>query len=71
MAEKKKTAPKKKEYVTVNCPLLNVRVKPDITSARLTQVSGGVKLEKLGEVNEWYKIKTDGITGYVMAEFVV
>jgi len=69
MAEKK--TKKKKEYVTVNCPLLNVRVKPDITSARLTQVSEGVKLEKLGEVAEWYKIKTDGITGYVMSEFVV
>ena len=66
MAEKK--AEKKPKFVTVNCPLLNVRIKPDLAATIVKQVSEGEKLEKLGTAGKgvWVKVPD----GYVMAEFV-
>ena len=82
----KKTAAKPKEpvFVTVKCDLLNVRIKPDITSQMLGQVSKNTKLEKISAVKDgkWLKIwtghfeDTEGkkwarnLQGYVMTEFI-
>ena len=68
--EKKKSNVKKeeKQFVTVNCNRLNVRINPDINSARVRQESKGAKLEMLGTAGNGKWIKVPG--GYVMAEYV-
>ena len=69
-AEKKPeaTPEKKKGFVTVNVPLLNVRIKPSLNADVVTQAKEGTELEKLGTVAKgtWIKVPE----GYVMAEFV-
>lgn len=61
-------AEKKKKLVAVTCKLLNVRMKPDITSSVVRQVGEGAQLEKISTVQkgEWTKIPD----GYVMSKFV-
>jgi len=61
-------ANKKTTYVTVECKLLNVRCKPDISSAIVRQESEGSKLEKLGTAGKGAWTKVPG--GYVMTKFV-
>ena len=69
-AEKKpaQTPEKKKEIVTVNVALLNVRAKPTKESEIVRQERKGTKLEKIGSAGKgaWTKIPD----GYVMTEFV-
>jgi len=61
-------ASKKTTYVTVDCKLLCVRSKPDISSAIERQESEGAKLEKLGSAENGAWTKVPG--GYVMTKFV-
>ena len=56
------------QYVTVDCKLLNVRHKPDISSGSVRQESEGTKLIKLGSAQGGAWTKVPG--GYVMSKFV-
>ncbi len=50
---------------------LNLRFAPSTASMVVRQLSYGQKLILTEEVNEyWYRVKADGIEGYVMREFV-
>lgn len=58
---------------TVNCGLLNVRKKPDITSEIVTVLkqNSEVKIAVEGSKDEWYKVAdSDGTRGYCMKEFI-
>ena len=49
---------------------LNLRTEPNTKSAVLSQLYYGQPLLVLQEQGEWLQVKTDELTGYVMAEFV-
>ena len=49
---------------------LNLRAEPNTKSAVLSQLYYGQPLLVLQEQGEWLQVKTDELTGYVMAEFV-
>ena len=57
-----------KTYVTVDCKLLYVRFKPDISSGIVRSESEGTRLENLGTVEDGAWIRVPG--GYVMSQFV-
>ena len=56
------------QYVTVDCKLLNVRIKPDITSGIVRQESEGTKLRRLGSAQDGAWTKVPG--GYVLSDYV-
>lgn len=49
---------------------VNVRKEPSTNSKRLMFVTQDYKVEVLEKVGEWYKIKYNGVTGYVFGEYV-
>ncbi len=53
-------------YTTGN---LNVRAKPDKTSAKLGVLKKGTAVETTGLKNGWYTIKYNGKTGYISAKY--
>ena len=48
---------------------LNVRAKPDKTSAKLGVLKKGTAVETTGLKNGWYTIKYNGKTGYISAKY--
>ncbi len=48
---------------------LNVRAKPDKTSAKLGVLKKGTTVETTGLKNGWYTIKYNGKTGYISAKY--
>ena len=46
---------------------VNMRKEPSTNSKRLMFVTQDYKVEVLEKVGEWYKIKYNGVTGYVYA----
>ncbi len=57
---------------TVNTAVLNVRAQANTTSAIAGKVLNGETLTLISKHGDWYKVKTaKGITGFVMAKFVV
>jgi len=49
---------------------VNMRKEPSTNSKRLMFVTQDYKVEVLEKVGEWYKIKYNGVTGYVFGEYV-
>ena len=49
---------------------VNMRKEPSTTSKRLMFVTQDYKVEVLEKVGEWYKIKYNGVTGYVYGKYV-
>ena len=49
---------------------VNMRKEPSTNSSRLMFVTQDYKVEVLEKVGEWYKIKYNGVTGYVYGEYV-
>lgn len=49
---------------------VNMRKEPSANSKRLMFVTQDYKVEVLEKVGEWYKIKYNGVTGYVFGEYV-
>lgn len=64
----------KKDFVVVNCTLLNLRTGPGFKEPVSKVLSQGTKLEVLKHQKEWVLVKlTDGeksLKGYVKSEFV-
>ena len=58
------------EFAKVNVPVLNVREKASIESNVLHKLMDETLIEVLEAQGEWYKIKTEGLVGYVSSEFV-
>lgn len=55
----------------VNCNLLNVRVSPTTSSAIVTQLPYGSKLEIIYTDLGWYNVRMeDGVTGFVFAPYI-
>jgi len=49
---------------------VNMRKEPSTDSKKIMYVTQDDKVEVLEKVGDWYKIKADGITGYVFGEYV-
>ncbi len=49
---------------------VNLREKPSTDSKRIMYVTQDYKVEVLEKVGEWYKIKYNGVTGYVFGEYL-
>ena len=49
---------------------VNMRKEPSTDSKRIMYVTQDYKVEVLEKVGEWYKIKYNGVTGYVFAKYV-
>lgn len=55
----------------VNSGILSVRSAPDSKSSLVRRISGGSKVEVIEKTNtEFWKIKYDGKTGYVLAKYL-
>ena len=55
-----------KKYVVVTAATLSVRDQASINGNILAKLTGGTKVEALGEVNGWIKINYNGKTGYIL-----
>lgn len=49
---------------------VNMRKEPSTDSKKIMYVTQDDKVEVLEKVGDWYKIKAEGVTGYVFAEYV-
>lgn len=49
---------------------VNMRKEPSTSSKRLMYVTQDYKVDVLEKVGDWYKIKYNGVTGYVYAKYV-
>ena len=49
---------------------VNMRKEPSTDSKRLMFVTQDYKVEVLEKVGEWYKIKYNGVTGYIFGEYL-
>lgn len=49
---------------------LNIREKPSVFSKTLTTAKDGDEIMILGQVNDWYVIRKDGIIGYVKSNYI-
>lgn len=49
---------------------VNLREEPSTDSKRIMYVTQDYKVEVLEKVGEWYKIKYNGVTGYVFGEYL-
>lgn len=56
--------------VNVRSGYLNVRSAPSTTSSIIAKLPDGTVVKILGKVPGWYYISTDGITGYVSADYI-
>ena len=59
------------DSVTVNTEKLNLRKEADASSKALTVVRKGEALSFVSESDDWYQVKVDGKTGFVMKGYVV
>ena len=57
-------------FGTVTASNVNLRKSNSTTSASLGKLSKDVKVEVLAKSGDWYKIKANGKTGYVMKSYV-
>ena len=55
--------------VTVNCQKLNLRPAPSKDNQAIASIMRGTGLEVLEDLGDWYKVKFNDKTGYVMKEF--
>ena len=61
-------------FVTVNTgsdALLNLRAAPASDGKVLRELENGTALEVLSDMGDWMYVTVDGVTGYVMAAFVI
>ena len=73
VAEEPVAAPAPLVGVVAGCERLNIRVKPDITASKVSEVKVGTVLmiETAESTDEWYKIYTEaGVEGFCMKKFV-
>lgn len=54
----------------VNCDILNVRQEPSTSCDVATSVAMGEYLEIIEELDGWYKVDINNLTGYVSADYV-
>ena len=54
----------------VNVGTVNVRTKPDISSDVVDCLSQNSKVTVLGEIDSWYKIKTNSLEGYIASKYI-
>lgn len=54
----------------VDADELNLRAEPSRDSDIIGEYIGGQVLEILGETGEWYEVKIDGKTGYMVQEYI-
>lgn len=54
----------------VNADVLNFRVEPDLSSKIILQLREGTKVEVLGDLDGWYKISFNNITGWVYGKYL-
>ena len=52
---------------TVNCPLVNLRAKPDSGAEQLTQLEEGETVHIIGLNNGWYKVDYITVYGWTTA----
>ncbi|MBS4536518.1 SH3 domain-containing protein, partial [Clostridium sp. D2Q-14] len=55
--------------IRVDTPVLNVRSNPSVEGTLLTQVKSNEIYIVLDELDGWYKIKSNGITGWVSGDY--
>ena len=58
------------DTATVNVKALNIRKSASATSTRVAVAPKGAELTIVSKSGDWYKIKYDGKSGYVSAEYV-
>lgn len=56
--------------VIVNTDTLKLRKEASTDSATLELLNNGQKLEYIDETGDWYKVKVNGITGYVHKDYI-
>ncbi len=56
--------------VTVTASILNLREAPDTSSKVLRQLKEGNQLNVLDSSNGWYKVNSEGLTGWVSGSYV-
>lgn len=49
---------------------LNIRERPNTNSDIIGTIPNGANLEVLGQTNDWYVVRYNGITGYASSEFI-
>lgn len=59
-----------KTQLYVNCDVLNVRSEPSTSCNVSTSVAQGEYLEIVEELDGWYKVNINNLTGYVYADYV-
>jgi len=59
-----------KKYAVVTASALNVRSGPSTKNHRIGMVVRGNKLTVLEKAGEWYKIEYNGLTGYVLGDYI-
>ncbi len=60
----------KAKSVTVTVGILNLRAEPNTSSTILDKLTQGQNVELLEAKDNWYKVRTNGITGWVASEYV-
>ena len=63
-------APASIETLTVTAGRLNVRQTPSKQASIVAKVRQGARLEKLGEQGAWIQVRSEGFSGWVMAQYV-
>lgn len=56
--------------VTTKESALNIRSRPDLSAAILTQAPKGARLQVLGEVPDWYVVNFNGVEGYASSQYI-
>lgn len=56
--------------VTLTSGRLNLRNAPSTEAAILVQLANGAAVTILGQYNDWYTVRADGLIGYVKAEYI-
>ena len=56
--------------VDISWGVLNIRSQPNTNSAILKQAPDGARLSVLNQIENWFLINYDGVTGYVNSDFI-
>ena len=56
--------------VSINSGNLNVRSGPSINTDIVGKLQNGDTVEVLENENDWFKIRSDGLSGYVSSRFI-
>lgn len=63
-------APQAVRFGTVSASTLNVRSGPGTTYDKVATLSSGAPVEIVEELDQWYHIQSDPVTGYVSKEYI-